>query len=487
MESMNGSTSRVVSKSRGGVGWKDNLLALGLFVVGAPLLVFLLIAGQVRLAIALTVGGGLIALATVRIQMALMGVLVYLVFLGDLRRLLIPWAGWSDMDPLLIVGPVFAIALCAYAFASQAAQADTPMARWVLALMGVMALQVFNPRQGGLLVGVAGALFYIVPLLWFWIGRSYATPAFMRTLLFKVIVALAGLAALMGLYHSFYGYLPYQQQWYDIAGYVALGAEGHKAPISFFSSSIEYANFLLVAIVVLWAVVVKEKQYVLLFPIALFFVSVFLMGSRGPIVKLLVTFAILWAVMGRGVRTWVIRGAVALCIGVAGLAWSLPQLGSVSSDARVQHRVDRQAKGLLGATEEGSSASNHLGMMLHGYKRGFKNPLGEGLGATTKAAAKFGGSGASTEVDSSDVFVSTGLVGGVIYLIIVVLIILSTVRYWRRTRGTLPLALMGALAVLFFVWLRGGQYAVSSIVWLLVGALDRFENRRASSREPTRS
>jgi hypothetical protein len=260
MESMNGSTSRVVSKSRGGVGWKDNLLALGLFVVGAPLLVFLLIAGQVRLAIALTVGGGLIALATVRIQMALMGVLVYLVFLGDLRRLLIPWAGWSDMDPLLIVGPVFAIALCAYAFASQAAQADTPMARWVLALMGVMALQVFNPRQGGLLVGVAGALFYIVPLLWFWIGRSYATPAFMRTLLFKVIVALAGLAALMGLYHSFYGYLPYQQQWYDIAGYVALGAEGHKAPISFFSSSIEYANFLLVAIVVLWAVVVKEKQ-----------------------------------------------------------------------------------------------------------------------------------------------------------------------------------------------------------------------------------
>jgi len=33
-------------------------------------------------------------------------------------------------------------------------------------------IEVFNPLQGSLFVGLAGALFMFVPLLWFYFGQS---------------------------------------------------------------------------------------------------------------------------------------------------------------------------------------------------------------------------------------------------------------------------------------------------------------------------
>jgi hypothetical protein len=476
---MNSLTSHVESPSAAWRWWKSRLWEACAVLVGGALLTFLILAGQVRAAVALAVGGVLVALAAVRIQAAVFAALVFLVFMGDLRRLLIPWVGWSGTDPLLLIGPAFALVLFGYALVSGAVRLDTPMAKWTAALMVVMGLQVFNPRQGGLMVGAAGGLFFVIPLLWYWIGRTYATPAFMETLLYKGVVPLAVVAALMGYYQTFYGYLPYQQQWYDIAGYTALGSEGIQAPISLFSSSTEYAVFLLIGMVAVWAQVLKRRRYALLGLVAFLFGAVFLVGSRGPVAKFLITAAGLWAVLGRSVHTWVVRGAVALVIGVLGLVWGLSSVDVSGADARVQHRVSRQVEGLAGAAEEGSSARGHLGMMIHGYKEGLQSPLGQGLGATTKAAAKFGGQGGSLEVDSSDVFRSTGLVGGVIYLIIMFLIIRGAVQYWTRTRGLLALALAGILAVTFFGWLRGGRYAVAPVIWICVGALDRAQKKTA--------
>ena len=38
----------------------------------------------------------------------------------------------------------------------------------------------------------------------------------------------------------------------------------------------------------------------------------------------------------------------------------------------------------------------------------------------------------------------------------------------------LALAILGILIATIFSWLRGGMYAISPIIWLCVGALDRF-------------
>lgn len=465
--------------------WKG-VLTLGLSVLGAAVLAYLLMAGHLRIAIILTLATLFVALARIRIQAAILASVVYLVFMGDFRRLLIPLVGWTGADPLLLLGPAFAIFLFGYAVASGSIRLDTPLAWWTAALMAVMALQVFNPRQGGLMVGVAGLLFFMVPLLWFWIGRTYATPSFMKTLLYKVIVPLAVLAMLMGYYQTFFGYLSYQMQWYEIAGYTALGPAFALKPISFFASSTAHAMFLSAAIIVLWVAVLRGHSAALLL-IPFLFVAVFLVGSRGPIVKIIATAAGLWAVLGKDVRAWVSRGILALLIGGVGLVWSLNQVTQIESgSADVEYYISRQTEGLLGATEQGSSANVHLRLMMHGFKQGFSYPLGLGLGATTKAAAKFGTGRRNTEVDISNVFVSTGVIGGVIYLIVIFWVFLTAVRYWRRTRSRLALALLGLPVLTILGWLSG-MYVITTLIWLCIGALDQFERDERDKRDPSRS
>lgn len=448
---------------------------------GSGLLAYLILSGEIRLAITTTCIMALIGLAFVRIQMAILATVGYLFFMGDLRKVLIPLVGWAGTDPLLLVGPVFAIVLCGYAMGSQSIRLDTPLARWVFAFILVMIVQMFNPRQGGLTVGVAGALFYIVPLLWFWIGRTYATSSFMRTLFFKVALPLGVVAAVMGYYQTFFGYLPYQLEWYQIAGYTALGSLGIQAPISFFSSSTAYAVFLNVAMVVLLAAMFRKKMFTLLPLFILLFGALFLTGIRGPVAKLLFTAAGMWAVMGHNKKTWILRGAFAAVLGIAALTWSLSQVGAVGGNARIQHRVNRQVEGLLGATEGGSSADTHLSMMQHGVTSAFKQPLGQGLGATTKAARKFGGTMSSSESDIGDVALSLGIIGLAIYLIIIYLTFSTAVRQWVTSRNVVSLAVLGLLAITFFSWLQGGRYAIYPLLWLSIGWLDRTSIQKRNS------
>jgi hypothetical protein len=232
---------------------------------------------------------------------------------------------------------------------------------------------------------------------------------------------------------------------------------------------------MIVAAALLWAIILVRKSWALLILVAFFVVACFLIGSRGPIVKVLATGAAMWAMLGPNRGAWITRGALGLVIALVGLVWSLNQVSTIQSDnERVAHRVTRQADGLLGAGEEDSSVRGHFGMMIHGYKRGFTNPVGSGLGSTTKAAVKFGGNAMNSEVDATNVMLATGLPGGIAYHVVIFLIVVTAVKYWDRSRSVVSLAVLGILGCMVLMWLQGGQYAMSSLVWLSIGALDRF-------------
>src|SRR5438105_8732515 len=57
--------------------------------------------------------GVLLIIAIQRPQAAVLMAFAFLAFLGIIRRLLIPVAGWSSFDPLLLFAPVFSIFLLA--------------------------------------------------------------------------------------------------------------------------------------------------------------------------------------------------------------------------------------------------------------------------------------------------------------------------------------------------------------------------------------
>lgn len=447
---------------------------------GGLWLAWLLATGRERLTAATAAVLLLMGLAHLHPRTAVTGMLLLLILLGDLRRLLIPFAGWSGQDPLLLVVPAVAGLLVISLLVSSQLRLDTPLARGVLLLMGVMGLQMFNPAQGGLIVGIAGAMFYLVPLLWFWIGQAYADAGWLTWLLTRLLIPLGVLAALLGLYQVFVGFLPFQQAWIDTAGYAALWVSADTIrPFAFFTSGQEYAAFLTWVLVTLWACLLRRQAWHLGLLLPVLLVALFLIGSRGPIVKVAFTFALLWAA---GAATWrmaAVRLALALLLGAAGLFWSLTQVQHMAATGGAQDLIAHQTNGLLNPTdEEHSTASVHTTMMFNGFMSALHRPLGLGLGATTKAAGKFGGHGASSEVDLTDVILACGLPGGVIYLFILIMVFRTAVQYWRRTGALTGLIILGVLVAGAGVWLRGGMYALVALTWLCIGALDRL------SREP---
>ena len=354
----------------------------------------------------------------------------------------------------------------------------------MLVLMAIMLIQVFNPRQGGLIVGVAGLMFQLVPLLWFWVGRAYGNRAFLQTLLFRIVFPLSILAMVFGLYQNFFGYLPYQLEWYHTAGYTALGSpESGLAPISFFASGTEHGIFLSLGVILCWSLALLNKNRLALLLTFIFIGALLLTGTRGPVAKSLMMMAGLWAIMGRSMTTWILRGTLALAIAGLGLFWTLSQAtGSLNAPSHIQNKLERQASEFVQAptgTSTGRvSTLNHLGMLLHGYQLGIQQPLGSGLGAGTKAAKKFG-SHSSTETDLGDSLRSLGIPGGAVYHVLVFLLILGAFRTWQRDGGPLSMAILGFMGVTFFSWLGGGGYGVQPLLWFCLGSMCKLRQQSA--------
>lgn len=449
-------------------------LVVAAFVGGGALL-GLLAVEQGRLAVSLTLLFLFGSLVRLQPALAIITGLSYLAIMGDVRRALIPLLGWSGKDPLLLVGPVVVVVLLVGPLARGRLQLDTQLSRWVAGLMVIMVLQMFNPKQGGLAVGVAGALFYVVPLLWFWVGRAYGSAELLKVKLYRVTVPIAVAGCLLGLYQAFVGLLPYQQAWVDVAGYRALNVGGYTRAFSFFTSAAEYTHYMGVAFVVIWAGFLSRYRpsYAILLP--LLGGGILLAGTRTVVILTLLSCTVLWAIQGRSISAWLPRLAVGAVIGATGLLGVLPFLsgGDGSAGAAIDHQV-------AGFTDvENSTLSTHTGLFVGGILRGFRAPLGHGLGATTNAASQFGGEALGTERDLSNMFVSLGVIGGLVYAVLIGLVLWRTALLWRDTRGVASLALMGILVVELGLWLYGSHYAITALIWFCIGSMDRVTVREA--------
>jgi uncharacterized membrane protein YhaH (DUF805 family) len=203
----------------------------------------------------------------------------------------------------------------------------------------------------------------------------------------------------------------------------------------------------------------------------------FIAGSRGPILMLIIVIAILYTIQGRSLATWGPRLAVTLVLGLVFLTWGLSQAGTVSQQVgheRASHILNRQAQLLPSGNKNGGTVAVHGNLFYLGLKWGFEQPLGRGIGSTTQAGAKFGDGGGSTEKDLTDMFVAGGVIGGFLYLAVVLTTAVTAVRFWHAERSIIALAIVGILAFMGLSWLKPGHYCLTPLVWLTIGALDRL-------------
>ncbi len=261
-----------------------------LWIVGAALCLFgiyFLFLQQYSFLLALLVTAGLGILWRVKPNFAILCAFGFLLGLGEIRRLVSYAFGPPVLDPFLLVGTVFAT--CIAVPVLYRVRVSDALSKIVLALTCVMCIEIFNPRQGPISVGLSGALFYLTPLFWFWIGREYGQGNMLQALMFRLIVPAGILAAALGIAQTYIGFLPWEKDWIQrslAAGYTALNlGGGNIRSFGFSSNGAEYGNLLMISgICMIAGILTGRRIYLLFLPLVL--TGQLLASQRTPIIKI---------------------------------------------------------------------------------------------------------------------------------------------------------------------------------------------------------
>jgi hypothetical protein len=458
-------------------------------LMGAP--------GLHRWVLAVAIGANLAVVAVSRPRLAVLLMLAFLPLMALVRRIMTLDSPWTSQDPIVLIVPGVVVLLCAHLFLVQRRPLlrDTP-SLLVVALVAIGTLQVANPRGGGIAIGLGGLLFLAVPLGWFFIGRELADRALVRTVML-VSAFLGILIALYGLAQTSIGFPLWDTNWMDAVDFQVLNvgtatAGSQIRPFGPFSAPSEYLYWL-GATIVFSLTAFYERRSPLVLAIPLGAVALFLGSGRTPLVLtfLAVTvMTILFVFEGRWALLLILAG-VGLTIGaLVVLGPLLSAAAAGSSDPLVAHQGGGLGNPL---DEDASTLPTHFRAFRSGIESGLRNPLGQGTGAASHTADSLGSSAAApakttidnngsdeslrgTDADISNVFLSLGAAGGLVYLALLFVLARALLRRFSRWKDPILLGVIGFSVLLSFEWLRGEQYAISALTWFLLGWATRSQD-----------
>jgi hypothetical protein len=199
-----------------------------------------------------------------------------------------------------------------------------------------------------------------------------------------------------------------------------------------------------------------------------------------------------WSFLDKRAATRIPRIILGVAIGVAGLLIGLNQTRALTLDRNAAIFVDHQVEGLTNPLgSERSTAAKHAGLVEIGFSSGIRNPIGQGLGSTTIAGRRFSQGGTdsedgtfSTELDFTNIIVSTGFVGGILYMVLMGRMSWVIVKLWDVRRASSSLEWIAIAVVTFGNWLQGGYYAPSILIWTCFGIMDKLLEQEAPALVP---
>lgn len=396
----------------------------------------------------------------------ILGILLFLPFLGLVRRLLIGPSGWPEADPLLLIGPALALVLFARAYLLESRPlAPDLLSKLVLALLALAVLGVFNPLGEGVEAGAAALIFTAVPLLWFYVGRALPERRTIAHLQYATAF-LAAAIALYGVVQTEIGFPGWDRDWIEVGGYIALGVGDQVRGFGTLASASEYAFYIGVGTALAAAALLHRRTWPLLLlpPLG---VGLFLSSVRTVVLTGVLSLVAMAALRSGRPRLAlpVILGATVLAY--TALAPALATVASESGNALVSHQLEGISRPF---DEDSSTATAHITLAAEGFRESLRNPLGQGTAATTLAAEGEGISqGMGTELDLSNTFVSLGLPGGLLYIAILGITLGVTIHRYLGTRDPVVLGVLGAAVVTLGFWLNGAHYAVAPLLWVMLG------------------
>jgi len=458
--------------------------------------------GQALRGLVLSGLGWLLALPLlVSLEAGLLAMMLFEPMRGFLRRAQYIFLSYSDTDPIHIVTPI--VTLLAFAMLLQRRKLEvfrqTPLAGLVSILGFIFILEIFNPLQGGLTVGFSGALFMLIPLVWFYFGQTIK-PKFIETAL-RVIVVLGIITSLYGVYQLAFGFPSYEQYWIDHTDlYNSISVGNAKRALATYSSAEEWGRYIEIGALIAFGFAAARatllRRTVWFLAGATLTAMLLLTGQRTATFGLILGCGVLLLL---GARTWrAATGRVLLAlvpillVSVLVPAPTNDDMLNHGADDRVGSMISHTARGTLRPAQEESLQERlknwtSLATDLVPYR-----PLGVGLGGTSLGALRYNADMADLPpIDSY--FISTVITCGLPTALLFMWILIKGTRMswrafkraepgspeqrlWRIAATLMPVLILNSLFGNTFT-----LYSVAPVGWLLIGWISAEHLRQAAT------
>ncbi|CAN5739195.1 hypothetical protein BH20ACI4_BH20ACI4_19160 [soil metagenome] len=405
-------------------------------------------------------------------------------FRGFLRRaqyLIVPY---SQSEPIHLITPV--VTICAMVFLLLRHKLEifraTPLAAAVSILAAICLLHVFNPLQGDLYVGLVGALYFLVPMAWFYFGQA-ANGDFVPKIL-RLIVVLGIVTSLYGVYQLIFGYPFFEQIWIDNTDkYTSIAVYDVQRPLATFNNSEEWGRYVqigcLISAGLFFARSEGNKRIVWLGAAAVLMGMLAITGQRTSIFGLILGLAILFITGARDFSGMAKR----LFLMLAPLVLFSVLVNPLSDDDtgnedKFGAMMTHTSKGLRNPANEGS-----LRVRLETWTEIITeklpaNPIGTGLGTMTLASTR-NQKDDDTAIDNHFFILalSAGVVAALLLFWILWRAFIFCYRGWQNSEPDSAQAdlwrIMLALSATFILNNFFGTsftiYSVAPVGWLVVG------------------
>lgn len=437
------------------------------------------------------------------LEASLIAMMLFEPFRGLIRRAQYLIISYSGMDPIHLLTPVVTMMALAVLLKKQRLNIllATPLAGSVSVLGLIFFVEIFNPLQGSLFVGLTGALFMLVPLVWFYFGQA-VSENFVEMAL-RLIVILGILASLYGLYQLTFGYPRFEQYWIDNTDMYSSIAIGHVTrALATFSSAEEWGRYTQIGVAAALGFAIAAKRFALRLGWLLCALAslgaVMLSGQRTAIFGVIVSVGTMILLGAQNLRAVFARMAMLMLPVVLALVFA-----SAPTNEDVWSKDDSQTVGtLLSHTKRGTlkpGAEDSLQIRLENWAYVVTSvipyrPLGAGLGAGSLSDLRENRGADSRPIDNFVLVlaVACGIPGALLFVWILSRATWFSVRLARAPAGEsntgvrrIVASIMPALILNSIFGLTFTIYSVAPVAWLLIGwiSAETLKARRDDARE----
>lgn len=423
----------------------------------------------------------------VSLEASLIAMMLFEPFRGVLRRAQYLIVNYTEADPIHVLTPVVTLMALAVLVKKQRLNMlwATPLAGSVSVLGLIFFLEIFNPLQGSLFVGLTGALFLLVPVVWFYFGQS-VSDTFVRTAL-RLIVIIGILASLHGVYQLVFGYPKFEQYWLDNTDLYQSIAVGHvQRALATFSSAEEWGRYTQIGAIAALGFAIAAKRFAVragwLLAALASLGAIVLSGQRTAIFGFMVGVGTMILLGTRSVRGLVVRVTMLMLPVVLVLVFvSAPtddEMWSKGDDETVSTLLSHTKRGTLKPAGEDSLQVRmqnwtYLITSVIPYR-----PLGAGLGAGSLSDAR---ENSDSELPPIDNFIlvlalAVGIPGALLFVWILSRATWLSMRLARAPDSESNLgirrivaSIMPGLILNSLFGLTFSIYSVAPVAWLLIG------------------